>query len=386
MNSFGDLITEDKKIVNLLNSTFSHLGDYYGKKLPNHIESKTTPKLFSFRPTTIKEVSDAVKSLKIKKLLGPCSIPAWAIKDGMTEIVPHLTMVINEYIKKQKFPSILKKGLITPLYKKDDPLNPLNSRPITITSSLSKILKNFCTNKLINTYHLINFCLLFNLASVRKYQHKMLSFISPNRSVNMLTKTILFFSICIDLSKAFDSVSHQILLDKLNLIDFNDDALELIFSFLSHRSQQVVINNTVSDIIETYQGVPQGTVLGPLLFNIYINDITKYISEECRIIQYADDCLIYSANPKPGIAFEYIKICLEELENNFWSNQLTLIATKTEFILFSTPKMTVSNSQLIVAGSNIKLKNEVKYSGIIIDNKLTFEYQVKKLLKNVPLA
>ena len=114
-----------------------------------------------------------------------------------------------------------------------------------------------------------------------------------------------------DLSKVFDSVSPQILLDKLNLIGFNDDALELIFSFSSHRSQQVVINNTVSDIIETYQGVPQGTVLGPLLFNIYINDITKRISEECRIIQYTDDCLIYSANPKPDIAFEKLQIRLE---------------------------------------------------------------------------
>ena len=122
------------------------------------------------------------------------------------------------------------------------------------------------------------------------------------------------------------------------------------------------------------------------LFNIYINDITKYISEECRIIQYADDCLIYSANPKPDIAFENLQICLEKLENYFRSNQLTLNASKTEFICFSTPKITVSNSQLIVAGSNIKLKNEVKYLGIIIDNKLTFEYQVKSVLKKWPLA
>ena len=180
-------------------------------------------------------------------------------------------------------------------------------------------------------------------------------------NVRMMQSLCLhFYSVCIDLSKAFDSVSHQIWLEKLNLIGFNDDALELIFSFLSHRSQQVVINNTVSDITETYQGVPQGTVLGPLLFNIYINDITKNISEECRIIQYADDCLIYSANPKPDIAIENLQICLEKLENLFRSNQLTLNASKTEFIRFSTPKITVSNSQLIVAGSNIKLKNEVK--------------------------
>ena len=175
-------------------------------------------------------------------------------------------------------------------------------------------------------------------------------------------------------------------MNKLRLIGFNDDVLELIFSFLSHRSQQVVINNTVSDIIETYQGVPQGTVLGPLLFNININDITKYLSGECKTIQYADDCLIFSANPKHDIAFENLQVCLENVENDFRSNHLTLNVSKTEFIRFATPKMTVSNSQLIVAGSNINLKNEVKYLGIIIDNKLTFETQVKSVLKKTALG
>ena len=76
MNSFGELITVDKKIVNLRNYTFSHLGDYHGQKSPDNIKSKTTPKLFSFRPTTVKEVLDAVKSLKINEPLETCSIPA----------------------------------------------------------------------------------------------------------------------------------------------------------------------------------------------------------------------------------------------------------------------------------------------------------------------
>ena len=121
--------------------------------------------------------------------------------------------------------------------------------------------------------------------------------------------------------KAFKSIRYRIeypdgFFDgQIEVVRLEDDALELNFSFFSHRSQQVVINNTVSDIIETFQGVPQGTVLGPLLFNIYINDITKYISGEWRIIHYADDCLIYSTNPKPDNPLENIQICLENLEN-----------------------------------------------------------------------
>ena len=280
----------------------------------------------------------------------------------------------------------MKKGLIEPLYKKDDPLNPFNYTLFTKTSNLSKIFEKLL-HKQINQYLSSNKLLSplqFGFHEKISTQDALIHFTESIRKHVDENDTI--HSVCIDLSKAFHSVSHQIMMNKLKLTGFNDDALGLIFSYLSHRSQQVVINNTVSDIIETYQGEPQGTVLGPLRFNIYINDITKYIPKECKIIQYADDCLIYSANPKPDIAFKNLQICFEILENYFQSNQLTLNASKTEFIRFTTPKMTVSKSQLIFAGSNMKLKNEVKYLGIIVDNKLTFETQVKSVLKTWPKA
>ena len=132
----------------------------------------------------------------------------------MTEIVPHLTMVINEYIKEQKFPSTLKKGLIPPLHKKR------SAKPFELQTieSICKQLDNYDSS----------------------------------------------YSVCIDLSKALDSISHQILMNKLKFIGFNDEALTLIFGFLSHRSQPVVTNNTVSDFNGTFQGVSQETVLGPL--------------------------------------------------------------------------------------------------------------------------
>ena len=102
----------------LLIYTFSHLRDYYGQKFPIKMENKTKPKLFSSRPATMEIVVNAGTSLRINKTLGPCSTPAWALTDGLTEIVPRLTMVIIEYIKEQKVTSFLKKGLITCLYKK----------------------------------------------------------------------------------------------------------------------------------------------------------------------------------------------------------------------------------------------------------------------------
>ena len=168
------------------------------------------------------------------------------------------------------------------------------------------------------------------------------------------------YSVCIDLSKAFDFVSYKIWIDKLKYFGFKDESLKLLSSFLSHRSHKVVFKITVSDIIETVQDVPQGTLLGPLLFNIFITDVTKYISKERRVIQYVDDCLLYPGNPRPDIAIENLQVCLENLESFSRSNQVTLKASKTEFINFLSPKMKVSNKQLIVVGSDIKLKIEVK--------------------------
>ena len=118
------------------------------------------------------------------------------------------------------------------------------------------------------------------------------------------------YSACIVPPGAFNSVSRLFLMNKLKLFSFKADALKLHFSVSSHRNQQVVINNTVLDIIEIVQGVPQVTRLGPLLFNIYFDNFPKYISKECRIIQDADDCLIYSATT----FLKCLKVLLHKLD------------------------------------------------------------------------
>ena len=99
-----------------------------------------------------------------------------------------------------------------------------------------------------------------------------------------------------DLSKAFDSINHTILDEKLFMLGFNTSSRLLIKNFLSHREQQVKIQNILSDPVELTRGVPQGTVHGPLLFNLYINDIHKYIDNETEFIHYADDTIVLTSN------------------------------------------------------------------------------------------
>ena len=117
-----------------------------------------------------------------------------------------------------------------------------------------------------------------------------------------------------------------------------------------------------------------------------MNDITNCITNNCKIILYADDCLIYSADPRPDIALKNLQICIANIEKYFQANKLTLNASKTDFICFSGTRTTDDNCQLNVENSNIKLKSEVKYLGVIIDNKLNFQSQVKNVLKKMAIG
>ena len=114
-------------------------------------------------------------------------------------------------------------------------------------------------------------------------------------------------AVFLDLSKAFDSLSHEILLKKLNSLNFSASAIETIGSFLSNWLQQVPLNGIVSDWIKLKQGVPQGTVLGPLLFNIYVNDLSYTINENAHVIQYADDCVLFCRHSESERALNHLQ-------------------------------------------------------------------------------
>ena len=116
----------------------------------------------------------------------------------------------------------------------------------------------------------------------------------------------------LDLSKAFDSINHQILTHKLTLLGFSSSACNLVIFFLDQRIQKTVVDNYVSDWIEVHPGVPQGTILGPLLFNLYINDLRTNIPELCEIIPYADDIMLFTADSNLDTACSTIERGIEK--------------------------------------------------------------------------
>ena len=176
-------------------------------------------------------------------------------------------------------------------------------------------------------------------------------------------------AISIDLKKAFDSINHELLLYKLNKYGFRGNVLNLLSSYLSNRKQYVSNNNNTSNISQINYGVPQGSVLGPVLFLLYINDISR-ITNECKFVLYADDTnLVFAYNSALQLEIAMNSV-LFKLKNWLDLNKLTINSTKTNYIVFNKPKICL----------NIKLSDEkiirsesIKFLGIIIDDRLCWK-------------
>ena len=246
-NSFGDTIIENKKKANFLNYRFSTLGEYKNAHPPIDVPTEysvhsKTNRHFQFRFITHKEMKDAILLLPLNKPLGPSKIPAWALKDSINTVNPILTMIINECISKSVFPYTLKKKHVFPIFKKGDTTDPVNYRPISITPTLSKLFeKNFSSQ-------IHEFLANSNILNPKQFGFR--PGYSPNDALLYTTEKIRFHldknniaaAAFLDLSKAFDSLSHSVFERKLSHIGIEQSATTLIKSFLENRQQLTIVN------------------------------------------------------------------------------------------------------------------------------------------------
>ena len=315
-NSFGTIVRDSLKIANLFNYSFSTLGVYYGtvveyvsKPKPHGLKSD-----FNFRCISKKECLDFIKALNSRKPVGPSDIPAWALKDGKSQIYKVLTQLINLSILNNEFPDDMKKAIVTPIFKKGQPNDPTNYRPISVTSALAKLLEKVLCSQ-IREFLKCNHTLNDTQFGFRKHFSTTDALLYTTETIRThVDKGKYVSGLFLDLSKAFDSISHPILIDKLGSIGFSNNASGLIQNYLTNRTQRVKVNNVLSDWITVKQGVPQGTNLGPLLFLLYVNDISLIVPHHCQIIQYADDTFIFSAEDNLQEANKNVTIGAEPLQ------------------------------------------------------------------------
>ncbi|XP_071581375.1 uncharacterized protein [Temnothorax nylanderi] len=267
---------------------------------------------------------------------GSDGIPLYVLRIAWPIISPLLVSLFNRSLDTSSFPSEWKKAYIRPLSKIRAPLSPSDTRPIANLPELSKLLERIVASQILdylNKYDILNprqsaYRSGYNTQSALL---RVCNDIKQGIDEGLITIMILF-----DFSKAFDTVSHLLLLIKLKQIGFSDAVLNWIFSYLTGRSQAVIDDEgNLSDWIFTSSGVPQGSVLGPLLFSLYINDIYKILRYASHMI-FADDVQIYRLCSPANIlqALELITCDANAIFDYANTNGLKLNATKSKVIIF----------------------------------------------------
>ena len=329
-------------------------------------------------------VLQELSKLRTNKATGLDGISAKLLRDSAYIIAPYLTKIFNLSLRCGSFPDIWKKGRVTPIFKSGDPTSSNNYRPITILPTLSKLLER------IVHHQVYNYLQEHKLLASQQFGFR--SKLSTTIALAHFTEQILdnldhrkiTGAVSIDLRKAFDTVDHTILLEKLKTIGFTSSVLDWFCSYLSNRTQVTVINSSMSQPKPVTVGVPQGSILGPLLFLIYINDLPECLTH-CKSILYADDTLLYYSAESISDLQSKLNSDLRSLSGYLNNNLLTLNHDKTKFIIFAGRQRlrSISNINISICNRTIKQNQSLKYLGITITEDLTWHEHIEKLVGKI---
>ena len=333
----------------------------------NEILKKSTGPVFSFTEVNEQQVIKMVRTIKTNACGIDC-ISAFFLKLGIDYSVYAFTNIINTSILYKKFPSRWKSALVKPLPKNNIPSCASDYRPISLLPAFSKVVEKLFAKQMIEYLKDTNY--FDKLQSAYKQNHSTITALLnvTDDIYECLENSELVFLVLLDYSKAFDCANHRLIIAKLKAAGFRDDALELVTSYLKDRRQKVITNEGESSWSEVFNGVPQGSVLGPLLFTVLVSDLSDAIKRG-RYHMYADDTQLYYS-------------CKLENVNNTISDINSDLERISKFSKTNCLKLNAAKSKFIIIGSrhNLKqLKNTV-LDPIKIDNKIIErEYEAKNL-------
>jgi len=279
----------------------------------------------------------------------------------------------------------MKVAKILPIYKKDSHSLVGNYRSISLLNTFGKILETIVSSRLINYLTKYDIIYKYQFAFRHKYSTKLALLDSVDDILDSLDKKQYVAAIFFDLSKAFDSLDRNILLHKLYHYGIRGPMHSWISSYLSNRSQYVILNNTQSTILNVDYGVPQGSVLGPLLFLIYINDIGNIPNLSANPKIFADDTNIFINAPNLNKLNSDCQDAIDKISDWMLANRLTVNYEKTNYMIFC-PDKQHKDSLVLNLNINNKLINKVtsiKYLGIYIDENLTWKTHIEDLCQSL---
>ena len=270
-------------------------------------------------------------------------------------------------------PSELKSADVTPAYKKKSKNSKDNYRPISILSNISKIYERCLYDQIQNFFE--NIISKYQSGFRKGYNSQYCLITLIEKWKKSVDNGGSFGALMTDLSKVFDCLSHELLIAKLDAYGFDNKSLKLIYNYLSNRKQRVKINESFSSWEEFLYGIPQGSILGPLLFNIFICDMF-YFMEDYEIANYADDSTPFSDQCSHQAVIEDLEKSSAILFNWLKSNYMKVNTDKSHLLLSGNIKLT-SN----IDNNIIEYEEKQELLGVIIDSRLTFEEHVNNICK-----
>jgi hypothetical protein len=382
-------IINDEEMANALNDHFCTIGEKLAKNF-NHTnnshrnylqnENKHTFLLFL---TDEEEVLSEINKLDPKKSSGSDNLSPKIIKECKDIITGPFTHIINLSFLNAKVPEKLKIAKVIPLYKKKEKHNPENYRPISLLSTLNKIMEKLMYKRLITFLNKYKILYAYQFGFRQGHSTSLALIEIIDNILSDLEEGKLVAGIYIDLSKAFDTVDHEILLDKLNHYGIRGQALNWFQDYLSNRKQYSIVNGKHSELKNINYGVPQGSVLGPLLFLIYTNDIANCTKEENKTRLFADDTGIFISRNTPS---ELKRSMISVLKDQFeWChhNKLTINLTKTCFTIFKGKNKKVPEFLNNIKINDVLIKKvpSANYLGVILDENLNWQDHIENLNK-----
>lgn len=372
-NTFNDIQTHDPHNNPEQQSIHDEAADFLFNTHPD-------PSLCLHLYTTPTEIKNILKSLPTKKAPGPDKLENIILKNSSKKSIVQLHYIINAIIRLSYFPKAWKSSIIIPIPKPaKDHTNPANFRPISLISTLAKITEKVILSRIhdLDLHHELTSDHQFGFRPGLGTTHQILRLVTDiSINYNQSKNTALLL---LDLKNAFDKVWHKGLIHKLISLQVDDHLIKLIDSYLSNRTFTVKINNTHSTPKTATAGVPQGSVLAPKLFNIFLNDIPPFPNTKLGL--YADDTAIYSHSFYAIAANKQIQIHADILNKYFEKWKITLNPLKTENVIFTKKFTNNETVQLInINGHRIPTTPSAKYLGVTLDARLTYNQHFKNVI------
>ena len=380
------IIDDSKAVAEIFSNFFSNIASDLDKKIPStdkspleYLNNSVNSSFFAY-PTNINEVINIIKSFP-NKTVGLASIPVFIYKIISNVISPLIAQLFNESLVNGIFPDCLKVAKIIPIHKSGDKKEVKNYRPISMLPFLSKIFERLM-HKRLNSYLKKAKVLCNNQFGFRENSNTSDAVLEALDNIyTSLENWESVATVFLDFSKAFDTVNHRILIQKLEHLGIRGRANDWFSSYLTNRQQTVCIDKISSTPKTITMGVPQGSILSPTIFLLYINDMAKS-SDALKFIHFADDTTVFASHKNLNSVTDAINNGLENIDEWLKANRLSLNVEKTSYMLFSNKKSTdcpifkIRNQIL----SNV---SNAKFLGIHLDDKLSFKNHVDTLCKKL---